>query len=262
MKLMAMMLAFGLLALIAVAQAPTDQKPKFEMVIVKPVKAMGSLRISPDGEIVYSGTTVKTVLISAYRLRSDQILRAPAWTDTEFWAIQAKGPAWVNNVPQPDVQAQMLQSFLEDRFKLKVHYETKEFSVYSLKVGGGASGMKPFEDQGWPPRIVPGEPFPGSIRRTADDLVATGVLVSSFIKYLGQILGSPVLDNTGLDGKFSFVLHGLPPAVGSNGLGASNDDKSRSLIFKAIEDIGLKLELTKSSLEVLVIDSVKKPSED
>jgi uncharacterized protein (TIGR03435 family) len=155
----------------------------------------------------------------------------------------------------------MLQSLLEDRFKLKAHRESKEFSVYFLKVTKNRPKLTPVDEPPTPPRIVPGAPLPGSIRQTANEMIATAVPMSFLASTIGQFAGRPVLDDTGLGGKFDFILHWLsPPPIG--GQQAAVDDQGRAALFNAVQDLGLKLESSKAQLEVLVIDSVQRPSEN
>ena len=121
-----------------------------------------------------------------------------------------------------------------------------------------------------PQNISPDQPR-GMIRRTGDDLTARAVRMSSLANFLSQWLGCPVLDKTGLDGLFDFRLHCTPPRFAGTPPGFPGPDgrevsppppsinSSGVSIFTAIQELGLKLEPAKEPLEVLVIDSVRKP---
>lgn len=105
------------------AQAPV-QETTFQIASVKALPTYSFMNISYD-HVSLPGITVKGLLMYAYKLRLDQILGSPEWTSTEFWAIRAKPPAGTD-LTQADTIRKMLQSLLEDRFRLKVHLESKE----------------------------------------------------------------------------------------------------------------------------------------
>jgi hypothetical protein len=121
--------------------------------------------------------SLKWFVCYAYRLRNDQVLGGPAWVNTDLWEIQAKAAG--GTVPQPspdntkpDAIALMLPSLLEERFRLQLHRDTREFPVYTLAATNGGSKLKLSEDQGEPnvapPNISPDQPR-GMIKRTGDD---------------------------------------------------------------------------------------------
>src|SRR5207253_8749683 len=122
-------------------------------------------------------------------------------------------------------QALMLQSLLEDRFRLKVHHETRELPVYELVIAKGGSKIKLSEDQGptQPPTTVPqrGQPMPrGAMRMARGDFEGTGVQFANFVAALSQQLGGTVVDRTGLKGRYDIKLVWTPdPPVGGPGLG-------------------------------------------
>jgi uncharacterized protein (TIGR03435 family) len=237
-------------------------RPAFEVASIKPAQTRGFMNISPSGQVSVSGMTVKGLLTFAYKLRDDQVLGGPAWIATEVWAIQAKAPDG-RDMQDAEVIRQMLQSLLQDRFQLKVHNESRDFSVYLLSVGKNGPKVSPYQEQSAPPRSPPGPPLRGLLRRNGDDIAATGVRMSSLASFLGQFIGRPVLDQTGLEGEYDFKLHWLPaPPTQVGGPDAVAGDPAGPSIFTAIQDIGLKLDAVKAPMEVLVIDSVSKPSEN
>jgi len=146
---------------------------------------------------------------------------------------------------------------------LKAHDESRDFSVYLLSVGKNGPKVSPYQEQPAPPKPTPGPPLRGLLRRTGDDITATGVRMPSLASFLGQFIGRPVLDRTSLEGEYDFKLHWLPgPPTQVGGPDAAAGDPAGSSIFTAIQDIGLKLDAAKAPMDVLVIDSVSKPSED
>lgn len=202
---------------------------------------------------------------------------------------------------QPNPMALMLESMLQERFQLKVHRETRELPIYTLVVARDGSKMKLSADQnpqrgavpspplGPPPpppglagprgepgfggRGGPGTMPPGSMRIGRGNLVANTASMGSLINMLSQQVGRPVLDETGLTGMFDIELQwtpegGAPGPFGAGGPGGPEvappaADASGPSIFTAIqEQLGLRLESTRGPVEVIVIDSVEKPSEN
>jgi uncharacterized protein (TIGR03435 family) len=272
------------------SQGAAQTKPSFEVATVKP-SAAGDNRVAilgqPGGRMVVTNATFKMVMAMAYRVRDFQISGGPNWIATDRWNIEAKaeegsippraGP------PDPTVippQLLMMQSLIEDRFQLKMHRETKEMPVYELVVAKGGSKLKPSEDQspirpperGTPPPPLPqrGGPMPrGSMRMGRGDLEASGVPLANFVTGLSQQLGRTVIDKTDLKGLYDIKLQWAPElgqgpvAPGGPEPPPPPADPSGPSIFTAVqEQLGLRLESTKGPVEVLVIDSVQKPTEN
>jgi uncharacterized protein (TIGR03435 family) len=174
----------------------------------------------------------------------------------------------------------MVQSLLEDRLQLKIHRETRELPVYELLVAKGGSKMSLSADQspekppepGSPPLSMPqrGAPAPrGMMKMGRGSLETNGVPISNFIMGLSQQLGRPVIDKTGLKGFYDIKLQWSPElgqglfAPGSAEPAPPPSDASGPSIFTAIqEQLGLRLESAKGPVDVLVIDSVQKPTEN
>jgi uncharacterized protein (TIGR03435 family) len=141
----------------------------------------------------------------------------------------------------------MVQSLLDERFQLKVRHETREMPVYILSVGKDGSKL----------RSPAGET--GSMRTNGSNgktnVVATGAPVAALAQMLGQQLRRPVIDKTNLTGLFDFELNWFNANAPTDEVGPS--------VFTALqEQVGLKLESAKAPVEVLVIESVQKPSEN
>ena len=262
-------------------QQPAGTKPSFEVATIKP-STSGDNRIAilvqPGGRFVATNATLKMLMGTAWRVRDFQILGGPNWAGTDRWNIEAKAEA--GSIPPPTGPPDptvipplmlMLQSLIEDRFQLKIHRETKELPAYELVVARGGPKIKPSEDQsppslGQPPQR--GGPMPrGNMRMGRGDLEANGVPVSNFILGLSQQLGRTIIDKTGLKGLYDFKLQWTPEFAGGpvvpGGPEPPPPPADGPSIFTAIqEQLGLRLESTKGPVDVLVIDSVQKPSEN
>ena len=158
----------------------------------------------------------------------------------------------------------MVQSLLGDRFQLKAHFEKRELPVYELVVANGGPRLFPADLQSPGRQQLVGTPSPSGsmtlkIRNTQTSLANLSNTLQSYA-------GRPIVDKTGLAGMFDvslqFALETLS-AVAAAGGPQSPSDSSGSPLFTAIQDqLGLKLEAAKGPVEVLVIDSVQKPSEN
>ena len=162
----------------------------------------------------------------------------------------------------------MLQTMLEDRFALKMHRETKEGSIYSLVVARKGSKMKPWVE-GSCVDSVPGKPLePGAIacgyRPGTGTLDSHGVAVAALADFLSAVMGRPVVDQTGLTGRFDFHLeYKIDQSTAGFQATDSNADDSRATIFTALqEQLGLQLKSDTGPREYLVIDQAEKPSEN
>lgn len=211
-------------------------------------------------------------------LPASQVVGGPAWINTEGYDIEAN-PAKDTDPKQIWL---MWQTLLADRFKLRLHRETRELPIYDLTAVKSGPKLPAAKEAGCvsfppgtPPRDVPGKvdcgyvsgPFSGY---TAGLLHIKGskVHMADLIRELALVLGRPVLDKTGFTGEFDLNLSftaddatmGLP---GSGGPGGSRLPTEPNLpnIFAALEEqLGLKLVPAKGPVEVLVIDHAERPT--
>jgi bla regulator protein BlaR1 len=243
--------------------------------------------------------TLRSLLMLAYDMKTDQI-SGPSWIDTERYDIVA-------NVPQGATKEQvdqMLQNLLTDRFKLTIHRETKDVPLFELVVGKG--GPK-FKERPENPALVtpvdnaaaalppPGPPkigkdgFPELPPLTTGNwmMVANGRLrlvvrnepLATLVNMVGNQSGRPIVDKTGLIGKYNFSLEyafvagaigpmGLPmpspqPGTQVGGAGPANSLDSQAetapaLVSALQEQLGLRLESKKGPIEVLIIDHAER----
>jgi uncharacterized protein (TIGR03435 family) len=153
----------------------------------------------------------------------------------------------------------MVQALLADRFQLKFHRETREIPVYVLTVAKSGHKMKVrTEGDGGAPgsMLFRGANLPG--RNTSIAMLAGGLQK--------VVLDRPILDKTGLSGRFDFDLAWRPDATQFGGRGGTLPaaaDPDRPDIFTALqEQLGLKLDATRGPGEVIVVDKVEKPSDN
>jgi uncharacterized protein (TIGR03435 family) len=149
----------------------------------------------------------------------------------------------------------MLREVLADRFKLKFHRETRQLPVYELTVAKNGPKLREPDAarKGTEPRFAP----------SAGRLVASNQTMPALATVLTRTLRRRVVDLTGLEGHYDFVLQWAPDENEAAPLRPSSTapDPNGPSIFTAIqEQIGLRLESSRAPVEVLVIDRVEKPS--
>jgi uncharacterized protein (TIGR03435 family) len=173
------------------------------------------------------------------------------------------------------MQGPMLQALLEERFGLRIHRDVRPGSVYELTVARGSSRLKPFVDgscvpppAGPPQELPPGKRYCmsriGMLPPTVD---ADGDSLAEFSQLLSVFLDRPVIDKSGLRGRFDmhleFSADDTTPGIGGprpNGP-APAPDPNRPPIFTAIqEQLGLRLQAATGPVESLVIDHLERPS--
>jgi uncharacterized protein (TIGR03435 family) len=252
------------------------------------------VRMLAGGRTDAVSATVVDIVRSAYRLipnwplESWQISGGPAWISSDRFNIDAK--AATNATPQQ--MRLMLQSLLEDRFKLKIHWETRLLPVYEMSVAkGGVKVQKSKIPNCSSPNAAdpdPNEPLiaPSPGERAAascgnilvgaaskgagaeGNLYATGVDMAMLAHFLTSFLGRTVINKTGFTQIFNAQVVFNPT---DEALGAFRDDINEpptpelvgGSIFTALqEQLGLKLESSRGPVQVLVIDSLQKPSEN
>ena len=252
--------------------------PSFEVATIKPSDdSREGLRImfSPAHFSITHGS-VTDLIKFAYGIKSDdQLVGGPPWMSTEHFDIQAKGgEAEITEFSKLDldhrisVSELLMQSLLQDRFRLKAHVETRDLPVYALVVAKGGVKIKEVQADPFPPpgeHAPPGAHLP-SIRPTGQNQwTATAWPMDRMIEWLSycyEVGNRPVVDETGLKGNYDWVLNAvsLRPPAASDADGGSAQEATVSIFAALPEQLGLKLEPKKAPVEVLVIDHVEQPS--
>ncbi len=254
-----------LFAAAGLAQPPAARPrfDEFEVASIKPADPgeMGRfIRMQSAHQFLAQNHAVKTLIAAAYNLSPRAISGGPAWVDSEHFDIVAKTPGDIR--PNLDEQMSMLRRLLADRFQLSFHREPRELSIYALTVARGGSKLKPSTVS--PDAIPEGPPplifvvSPQMVRLPAR--YATMAELASVMQRAA--LDHPVVDRTGLSGRYDFDLEWAPDDTQFGGaLGKGPEDSTKPGLFAAVQQqLGLKLEATRGSVEVLVIDRVERPS--
>jgi uncharacterized protein (TIGR03435 family) len=274
--------------------AQSAARPRFDVVSIKPCKPSVTNGVpvfgggsSPGRLSIGCGILADTdnlgLIQAAYnRYASGQLTSmkvipiegGPDWIHSERFEIDAKSDG------QPSIlmmEGPMLQTILEDRFKLKIHRETRRGPVYELALGKGSPKLKPLQDGSCTPVVV-GRPLPllRDGQRRCRNMVSPrkvdieGGTLSMFAGLLGMVLDRPVIDKTGMTSYFEIHLVFSPddsaaprPVADDPGASAAVRAPDAPGIFQAIqEQLGLRLVPVKGPVDVLVIDHIERPSEN
>jgi bla regulator protein blaR1 len=238
----------------------------------------------PTGQFEVINGRVATLVQAAYQLQDDQVQGMPEWARNTRIDISARLDPKIAAASQPDglppTWALALRALLKDRLQLAFHREIAQRPVYALMTakpdGKVGSGMRPaeYDCDAMKARAVAaarsGGPSPYPPK--TDTRIACGVgaapgrflqggsSLDEFRGMLSRLTGRPVLDRTGLTGKWDFLLTYTPPDLLRAGELPRADSPD---LFTALrEQLGLKLESTTGPVEMFVIDRLEPPSEN
>ncbi len=236
---------FFLLASIAAAQS------EFEVASIRPHPGVitHSSNFLTGGMYRGIAITLTDLVEDAYGLQRYQVADAPGWASSEHFNVEGRAGGegaltWERARP-------MLQVLLANRFKLKVHRESREVPAYDLVISKGGPKFKENTD----PKVE----HPGAVTygdTSGMHVKATKAPLSRLLPQLSINLDDrPVIDKTGLTGNYDYTLNwardNTPAAADGNVPG----------VFTAIqEQLGLKLEPSKTTVEMVVIDSAERPT--
>jgi len=236
---------------------------------------------TPDpGQITWTYATMKSLIMTAYDVKAFQI-SGPAWMNTERYDIAVKLPA---GTTKEQVGA-MWRNLLGERFGMVVHQEAREFQVEELVVAKGGSKLKDTADDpngptpAGPPEMKDGNLsgpgqisaiFPGPMPRA--HTVARAQPLSTLTTMLSNQLQHPVLDKTGLTGRYDYTLDyslrggpmmPLPPGPPGGPEPAADNGPEPDITAALQQQLGLRLVSAKATLDVVVVERVEKiPTEN
>ncbi|HZQ44721.1 MAG TPA: TIGR03435 family protein [Acidobacteriaceae bacterium] len=231
----------------------SDAHPSFEVATIKQSDSTDQKhRFEIHGRrIVIENQTVNSMIRMSYGIHARQIVNAPSWTDSERFDVQG--------VPDVDGQPNMVQfheivrRLLEDRFGLKLHTEKREMARYTLTIAKGGPKMEATKGS---PDALPDTRVTGN--GTSRSMQMVNVSMADVARNLQRELDRPVVDETGLKGRYDFTVKWLRADAAP---AADDPDSALPGIFTALqEEVGLKVEPSKGDVDVLVIEHVERPS--
>ena len=239
--------------------------PSFEVATIKPNNSgatqMQGLVIR-GRQFITRASSLEDLISFGYQVQAKQIADAPGWINSERYDIEAVPDA--AGTPNPEQVRTMIQKLLADRFQLKFHHDKRELSAYVLTVGKDGEKLKPTELKG---------PLPGIGLRPASGGVGFHVINATTGDFTGflqsLVLDRPVVDKTGLTGRYDFDVTFAPDDSQFGGhpphfptpQGGTAEPSSQPNLFDALQqELGLKLSPEKTQVDVLIVDHVDHPS--
>jgi uncharacterized protein (TIGR03435 family) len=275
-----LMAAFSAPAVLGHGQSSTGPSG-FEVASIRPTSSTDGRAFvqATPGRLAMTNLALRRLILIAYNIQDDQLVGELGSADSVHYDIQAK----VDGNPSVEqMEGPMMRSLLQERFRLMLHRETRQISVYKLSVTKGgprlqpskAGSCTPYATDSPPPTATTGEPGPNycglhaavnGLNRTLD---GKGVTMATLAKNLSRsytaALGRDVIDGTGLAGIFDIHLEWTmdPPTTVSDDAGnlTAPDSRGESIFTALQEQLGLRLEPAKDAVEVLVIDHIERPT--
>lgn len=263
----------------------TGPLPSFEVVTIRP-DSDSFTRLRGANIRNFVGNT-RSLIESAYNVpygADDRVVGGPGWLNSEKYDIEEKIPDEIaakmqtmSIVERTTEIALMKESLLASRFKLKVHFEMRELPVYELVVAKGGAKLKtmdagirstPFASSGYFDTFGPNNGLTVSRDGQGRHMLAKGMALDRVAQDFQEVGddtgGRTVVNKTGLTGQYDFTLDWMPEqgaaAPGVDGAAAASEGPS---IFTALqEQLGLRLVPAKGMVEVIVIDSIERPTEN
>ena len=230
----------------------------FEVATIKPTSRNdGAWRLQPTADgFTGMDVSLRMLVEEAYNVFDGKLVTGgPAWIDKDKFDLEAKfNAAEVEGWQHLSFQERtaMLQPLLAERFKLQVHFETRTFPVFALVVAKSGPKLSNATDEESRDRGG------GTHCLHSREGRMEGCSMADLAGDLRYSAGRPVIDRTGLPGRYTFQLHWDRDANST----AEQRADSPTLFTALQEQLGLKLEPTTASMQVLVIDSAEKPSEN
>lgn len=237
-----------------------DADPAFEVATIKPNNSgqRGLQALTFRGRnFITENSSLADLMMFAYGVQMKQIVGAPEWIEKDRYDILATPDK--EGRPNADQVKLMIKKLTADRFQLKFHHEKREMSAFVLRVGKEGAKLRPGEVNGTLHGIGMQEARNGAL------LFVNNAPIGAFTSFLQSlVLDRPVVDETGLGGRYDFTVTftpdetqfgGQPPFAKPEGV-----EPAPNLYEAMQEQLGLKLTPEKAQVDVLVVDRVEKPS--
>lgn len=236
------------------AVSPPVQRPlQFEVASIRAHGTVGDepsdRRVLPGGRFIATATTVRTFLRIAFGTDDNRMSGAPSWIDNETFDISAITADHAEIKTSQQFQ-QLILSLLEDRFQLKFHREHREGPVYWLELDkpgrlGPALKLSTPDSQ---PNMSTNSNGSRAVMK------ASKMSITDIAATLRRQAGRPVEDHTELKGNFDFQIEWAPEET------PESADASLFTVLK--EQLGLKLQPARGTIEMIVIDRIAHPSDN
>jgi uncharacterized protein (TIGR03435 family) len=259
-RLLLLALAAALAPLRAPAQPappnamPRDAHPTFAVATIRlhdPTSFHQGFQTSGN-RFTIQNESVQSLIAFAYAVERHQIAGAPDWLRTT--AFDITGRADIEGEPSLPQMQEMIQKLLADRFALRFHREQRVLPVYAIRIAKGGPKLPPAAH----PTAQPdqqGQSHAGTFTQTY-----TSVTIADFILGMQFMLDRPLVDQTGLTGRYDFTFSYTPNETAATSPNATSPNAAPGIFTALPEQLGLKLEATKAPTQTLVIDHVAQPT--
>jgi len=247
-------LAFGVYLTFAGGSqvAEAQESPSFEVASVKRAAAgellTRRLEIDPVRFYARAGS-LRYLTAEAYGIENYQLLRTSGWMDADLYSVAAVSSRPVDR----NEMLAMLRTLLSERFQLRVHRETRRTKVFALVPAKSGSKLQPLGDG----QSAPTRP---SVPAANQVTVSAGTTISELVTFLNlrsgtAALGRPVVDHTGIRGRFRIWLTFNLETDPDGRSGRASMD-----YFEALpQQLGLRLEPTEEQCSFLIVDTAERP---
>ena len=210
-------------------------------------------------DVLTINTTLADLITMSHNIHVRQIINGPSWMDQDKFDVTGRPQA--EGIPNTEQLRGLIRSLLADRFKLTTHAEKRDLPAYALVVANKGGKLTPNTSN---PNGLPGLFFKG-----LGNLPAINATMNDFARVLTQaVLDRPVIDRTGLQGRFDFTLTWTPDESQFRSMGVNippppADGSGPPGLFTAVqEQLGLRIDSITAPVDVFVIDRVERPSEN
>jgi uncharacterized protein (TIGR03435 family) len=265
-------LGLALLPLATAVEPPASNRLEFEVASIKladPGAKRSGLSARNGNDLLVENWPIRNLIKFAYSLQDFQLAGGPKWIESERYSIVAKAPRDESILKLPEDRSLMteeqfqtrgerlrarVRSLLADRFGLVLRNETRSATVFRLVQDKGGAKVKLVEK--------PGE-RQGVVDNGKGRIEGIATTIEMFAHDLSTIMQSPVRDETGLTGKYDFVLEWAreeEKAVPIGSDSASPDNSGPSLGSALRGQLGLRLYPERGSVDVVVVDQITRPA--
>jgi uncharacterized protein (TIGR03435 family) len=240
---------------------PADAEPGVEVATIKPNDSGGTSMQTltfRGRNLITVNSSLADLMMFAYSVQMKQIIGAPDWIEKDRYDIDATPD--VEGTPTADQVRIMIRKLIAERFQLKFHHDKRELSAFVLTVGKDGAKLRPGQVNGTLHGIGMQPAANGSL------LFVNNAPIPAFTSFLqSMVFDRPVVDATGLTGKYDFTVtftpddsqfKGHPPFAKP----ADGVELAPGFFVAIQEQLGLKLTPEKAQVDVLAIDRVEKPS--
>jgi len=243
-----------------------DAGPAFEVASLKRTKPLLTptfYQVAND-RLSIGNVPLRMLLQLAYGMEPQQVVGGPEWVDFERYDITARA---AQPFASPGQWRAMLRALLIERFQLKVERETRPAKVLALvlaradgRLGDGLRRATTKCEELTDPSSSPGDDPCGLLAANRASvtgrMAVRGLTIDMLTRLLRSEVGQEVRDETGLSGVFDWELAFAPRQ------GSPSDPDSAAIFTAVQEQLGLRLEARRSTLDVIVIDHVERPAPD